>query len=770
MKTRPTNMQRDILALNMEQQLSDLASNKYGKSLSACSNKELYYIILDYCKRLLAVTERNTGEKKIYYISAEFLIGKLLSNNLINLKIYDRMNEILAKYGRNLAEIEEAEPEPSLGNGGLGRLAACFLDSIATLGLPGEGIGLNYHYGLFHQVLDDHLQKAEKDPWIEADSWEVRSDVSFDVYFGKRKVTSHMYDIDVIGYDAGVNKLRLFDVDTVDDSLVEEGITFDKDEIEKNLTLFLYPDDSDEKGRLLRIYQQYFMVSNAAQWILREMKAKQYDLRHLYDHAVIQINDTHPTLVIPELIRILTEDKALSMDEAIEVVSQTCAYTNHTILAEALETWPMEYLEKVVPQLVPIIKELDRRVRAKYKDPDVQIIDADGRVHMAYIDIHYGFSVNGVAAIHTEILEDTELHKFYEIYPQKFNNKTNGITFRRWLLSCNHELANYLSETISDAYKKDANRLEDLLQYQNDSAVLDRIGEIKQNNKLALTEYIREHEGVELDPNGIFDIQIKRLHEYKRQQMNALYIIHKYLEIKSGKKPIRPLNFIFGAKAAPAYIIAQDIIHLLLVLQDIINNDPDVNPYMHLVFVTNYNVTYAEKLIPACEISEQISLASKEASGTSNMKFMLNGAVTLGTADGANVEIHDLVGDDNIYMFGIDSETVINHYKNADYVSRDYYEKSPVIKEAVDFIVGPQCMKIGHKENLERLYNDILNKDWFMALIDLEDYIKVKDQMFADYEDRKHWNQMSLVNIAKAGFFSSDRTIAEYNRDIWRLK
>ncbi|MDD7253594.1 glycogen/starch/alpha-glucan phosphorylase [Bacillota bacterium HCP3S3_F1_1] len=770
MKTRPTNMQRDILALNMEQQLSDLASNKYGKSLSACSNKELYYIILDYCKRLLAVTERNTGEKKIYYISAEFLIGKLLSNNLINLKIYDRMNEILAKYGRNLAEIEEAEPEPSLGNGGLGRLAACFLDSIATLGLPGEGIGLNYHYGLFHQVLDDHLQKAEKDPWIEADSWEVRSDVSFDVYFGKRKVTSHMYDIDVIGYDAGVNKLRLFDVDTVDDSLVEEGITFDKDEIEKNLTLFLYPDDSDEKGRLLRIYQQYFMVSNAAQWILREMKAKQYDLRHLYDHAVIQINDTHPTLVIPELIRILTEDKALSMDEAIEVVSQTCAYTNHTILAEALETWPMEYLEKVVPQLVPIIKELDRRVRAKYKDPDVQIIDADGRVHMAYIDIHYGFSVNGVAAIHTEILEDTELHKFYEIYPQKFNNKTNGITFRRWLLSCNHELANYLSETISDAYKKDANRLEDLLQYQNDSAVLDRIGEIKQNNKLALTEYIREHEGVELDPNGIFDIQIKRLHEYKRQQMNALYIIHKYLEIKNGKKPVRPLNFIFGAKAAPAYIIAQDIIHLLLVLQDIINNDPDVNPYMHLVFVTNYNVTYAEKLIPACEISEQISLASKEASGTSNMKFMLNGAVTLGTADGANVEIHDLVGDDNIYMFGIDSETVINHYKNADYVSRDYYEKSPVIKEAVDFIVGPQCMKIGHKENLERLYNDILNKDWFMALIDLEDYIKVKDQMFADYEDRKHWNQMSLVNIAKAGFFSSDRTIAEYNRDIWRLK
>ncbi len=770
MKTQPTNMQRDILALNMEEQLQELASDKYGKTIATCTNEELYYVILDYCKRLLAVTERNVGEKKVYYISAEFLIGKLLSNNLINLKIYDKMNELLAKNGKNLAEIEEVEPEPSLGNGGLGRLAACFMDSIATLGLPGEGIGLNYHYGLFRQVLDDHLQKAEKDPWIEPDSWEIKSDVSFDVYFGKRKVTSHMYDIDVIGYDAGVNKLRLFDVDTVDDSLVKEGITFDKDEIEKNLTLFLYPDDSDEKGRLLRIYQQYFMVSNAAQWILREMKAKQYDLRHLYDHAVIQINDTHPTLVIPELIRILTEEKALSMDEAIEVVSKTCAYTNHTILAEALETWPMEYLEKVVPQLVPIIKELDRRVRAKYKDPDVQIIDKDDKVHMAFIDIHYGFSVNGVAAIHTEILKDTELHKFYELYPEKFNNKTNGITFRRWLLSCNHELANFLSETISDAYKKDANRLEDLLQYKDDAAVLDRIGEIKKNNKLALTDYIREHEGVELDPNGIFDIQIKRLHEYKRQQMNALYIIHKYLEIKSGKKPIRPLNFIFGAKAAPAYIIAQDIIHLLLVLQDIINNDPDVNPYMHLVFVTNYNVTYAEKLIPACEVSEQISLASKEASGTSNMKFMLNGAVTLGTADGANVEIHQLVGDDNIYMFGIDSETVIEHYRKADYVSRDYYEKSPVIKEAVDFIVGPQCMKIGHKENLERLYNDILNKDWFMALIDLEDYIRVKDQMFADYEDRKRWNQMSLVNIAKAGFFSSDRTIAEYNRDIWKLK
>lgn len=762
-------MQRDVLTMNMEQQLQELAEEKFGKAIADCTDKELYYIILAYCKRLLAVTERNTGEKKIYYISAEFLIGRLLSNNLINLKIYDRMRDLLEKNGKDLSKIEEVEPEPSLGNGGLGRLAACFLDSIATLGLPGEGIGLNYHYGLFHQVLEDHLQTAKKDPWLEKESWETEADAKFDVYFGKRKVTSRMYDIDVVGYDNGINKLRLFDVESVDDSLVKEGISFDKDDIEKNLTLFLYPDDSDEKGRLLRIYQQYFMVSNAAQWILREMKAKQYDLRSLYDHAVIQINDTHPTLVIPELIRILTEEKAIEMDEAIEIVSKTCAYTNHTILAEALETWPMEYLEKVVPQLVPIICELDKRVRDKYSDPDVWIIDKDNRVHMAHIDIHYGFSVNGVAAIHTEILKNTELHKFYELYPEKFNNKTNGITFRRWLLSCNHELSNFLSTKISDAYKKDANQLERLLEYKEDGEVLDMLGEIKMHNKVRLADYVAVHEGVQLDPNGIFDIQIKRLHEYKRQQMNALYIIHKYLEIKRGMKPARPLNFIFGAKAAPAYIIAQDIIHLLLVLQDIINNDPDVNRYMHLVFVENYNVSYAEKLIPACDVSEQISLASKEASGTSNMKFMLNGAVTLGTADGANVEIRDLVGDENIYMFGIDAQTVIEHYEKADYVSRDYYNNSPVIKEAVDFIVGPECMKIGHRENLERLYNDILNKDWFMALIDLEDYIRVKDQVFADYENRYKWHQKSLVNIAKAGFFSSDRTIMEYNQDIWKL-
>ena len=764
-----TNMKRDVLVLNLEQQFTDIVAERYGKSIAECSNEEIYYSLLMLTKRLLNVTERNTGEKKVYYISAEFLIGKLLSNNLINLRIYDRVKEILEKNGKSLAAVEEVEPEPSLGNGGLGRLAACFIDSIATLGLPGEGIGLNYHYGLFRQVFRDNLQVAEKDPWIQKESWEDATDVSFDVYFGKRKVTSRLYDIDVVGYDNGVNKLRLFDVETVDDSLVKEGITFDQDEIEKNLTLFLYPDDSTEKGRLLRIYQQYFMVSNAAQLILREMKARQYDLRHLYDHAVIQINDTHPTMVIPELIRILVEDKAFTMDEAIDVVSKTCAYTNHTILAEALETWPMEYLEKVVPQLVPYIKELDRRVRAKYDDESVYIIDRDNRVHMAHIDIHYGFSVNGVAAIHTQILEQTELHNFYKIYPEKFNNKTNGITFRRWLLSCNHELADFLSEKIGDSYKKDATNLEKLLEYREDDDVLHRLDEIKQVHKNNLAAYIAEHEGVQLAENGIFDIQVKRLHEYKRQQMNALYIIHKYLEIKRGKKPARPLNFIFGAKAAPAYIIAQDIIHVIKCLQEIINQDPDVNPYMHVVMVTNYNVSYAEKLIPACDVSEQISLASKEASGTSNMKFMLNGAVTLGTSDGANVEIHELVGDENIYMFGIDADTVIGHYKNHDYVSKEYYDRSPVIKEAVDFLVGPQMMAVGHKENLERLYHDILNKDWFMALIDLEDYIRVKDKMFADFEDRRHWEQMSLVNIAKAGYFSSDRTIEQYNKDIWHL-
>ncbi len=723
----------------------------------------------------MTVSNHNDGEKKIYYISAEFLIGKLLSNNLINLGVYDRVDEIMKKSGKSLAEIEECEPEPSLGNGGLGRLAACFLDSIATLGLPGEGIGLNYHFGLFKQVFKDRLQCAEKNDWIENDSWLTKTDVSFDVNFGKKKVVSRLYDIDVAGYDSGVNKLRLFDIESVDEDIVKSGIDFDKEDIEKNLTLFLYPDDSDEAGHLLRIYQQYFMVSNAAQLILKELKEKKYDLRRMYDYAVIQINDTHPTMVIPELIRILVEEKAFSMDEAIEVVSKTCAYTNHTILAEALEKWPLKYLEKVVPQLVPYIKELDKRVAAKYDDPAVQIIDKDNRVHMAHIDIHYGFSVNGVAAIHTEILKNTELHAFYELYPEKFNNKTNGITFRRWLLSCNRELAGFLSETIGDGFKKDADKLEKLLEFADDERVPDRLAEIKMNRKKELAAYVKEREGIDLDPDSVFDIQIKRLHEYKRQQMNALYIIHKYLEIKSGKKPVRPMTFIFGAKAAPAYVIAQDIIHLLLVLEEIVNNDPEVSPYMKVVMVENYNVSYAEKLIPACDISEQISLASKEASGTGNMKFMLNGAVTLGTSDGANVEIHELVGDDNIYIFGEKSDTVIGYYEEKKqgkpgYVSKEYYEKSPVIKEAVDFIVSDKALKVGHKENLERLYKELINKDWFMTLLDLEDYIAMKDKAIADYEDRKKWKKMMLVNIAKAGFFSSDRTIAEYNRDIWKLK
>ncbi|MDD6733463.1 MAG: glycogen/starch/alpha-glucan phosphorylase [Lachnospiraceae bacterium] len=742
----------------------------YGKNMKDCSNQELYYVLLSVTKDLTKVTEPIQGEKKVYYISAEFLIGKLLSNNLINLGVYDKTKEILAKNGKILSEVEEYEPEPSLGNGGLGRLAACFLDSIATLGLPGDGIGLNYHFGLFKQEFRDALQCAEKNDWIKPQSWLNKTDVSFEIPYNGFTVKSRLYDIDVVGYENGVNKLHLFDLEGVDESLVKEGIEFDKEAVEKNLTLFLYPDDSDEAGNLLRIYQQYFMVSNAAQYILYEMKERKYDLRKMYEHAVIQINDTHPTLIIPELIRILTSEKAISMDEAIEIVSKTCAYTNHTILAEALEKWPLKYLEKVVPELVPIIMELAERVKKKYEDPRVWIIDEDDRVHMAHLDIHYGFSINGVAAIHTDILKDTELNAFYQIYPEKFNNKTNGITFRRWLLSCNHELSDYLSELIGDGYKKNADELEKLLAYIDDEAVLLKLEEIKRIKKQQFVDYLLKNEGICVSVDSIFDMQSKRLHEYKRQQMNALYIIHKYLEIKSGKKPVRPLTFIFGAKAAPAYIIAQDIIHLILVLSDIVNNDPEVSPYMKVIMVENYNVTYAENMIPACDISEQISLASKEASGTGNMKYMLNGAVTLGTADGANVEIAELVGPDNIYEFGASSEEVIEHYKKADYVSKDYYENSPVIKEAVDFIVSPLAFKHGHKENLERLYNELLNKDWFMTLLDLECYIEKKDQMLADYENRAKWRRMMLVNIAKAGFFSSDRTIAEYNRDIWKLK
>ncbi|WP_199704108.1 glycogen/starch/alpha-glucan phosphorylase [Butyrivibrio sp. XB500-5] len=767
--SKHTNMQRDVLVLNLEEQLDGIAEELFGKTLKECTDKETYYVLLEMTTRLMDVTELSNGEKKIYYISMEFLIGKLLSNNLINLRVYDRVNAILEKNGKSLAQIEECEPEPSLGNGGLGRLAACFLDSIATLGLSGEGIGLCYHYGLFKQVFKDHLQNAEKNDWIEDMSWLEKTDTTFEVSFGKKKVVSRLYNMNIAGYDTGVNKLRLFDIESVDESLVKKGIDFDKTKIDKNLTLFLYPDDSDEAGNLLRIYQEYFLVSNAAQLILREQKERQYDLHELHNHAVIQINDTHPTMIIPELIRILVEDKAFNIDEAISVVSKTCAYTNHTILAEALETWPLAYMEKVVPQLVPYIKELDKRVKAKHKNPKVHIIDKDKKVHMAFIDIHYGFSINGVAAIHTDILKDSELNDFYKIYPEKFNNKTNGITFRRWLMSCNHPLTDFLSKTIGDGFKKDALKLEKLLDHIDEQEVLDELDAIKKGKKKELAEYLKKHENVEVDPDSIFDIQVKRLHEYKRQQMNALYIIHKYLEIKGGKKPTRPITFIFGAKAAPAYVIAKDIIHLILVLSEIVNNDPDVNKYMKVIMVENYNVTYAEKLIPACDVSEQISLASKEASGTSNMKFMLNGAVTLGTDDGANVEIHELVGDDNIYIFGVKADEVIKHYKKADYVSKDYYKKSPVIKEAVDFIVSKKCLAVGHKENLERLYKELINKDWFMTLLDLESYIKKKDEIFADYENRDKWKKMMLTNIAKAGYFSSDRTINDYNKDIWHL-
>ncbi len=756
--------------MNLEQQLNEITEKMYGKKIAGCTNAQLYDCVLQLTKDKMKDTAVIAGEKKVYYISMEFLIGKLLSNNLINLGIYEELNKVLATNGKLLSDIEEVEPEPSLGNGGLGRLAACFLDSIATLGLSGDGIGLNYHFGLFKQVFEEHIQKAEKNEWIQEHSWLNKTDSSFEVAFGDKKVTSVLYDIDVVGYENGLNKLHLFDIETIDESLVKSGISFDKKAVDKNLTLFLYPDDSDEAGNLLRIYQEYFMVSNAAQLILKEVKEKGQDIHKLHDYVAIQINDTHPTMVIPELIRILTKQEGFTMDEAIDVVSKTCAYTNHTILAEALEKWPLSYIQKVVPQLVPIIKELSARVAKKFKDEKVQIIDKDKKVHMAHIDIHYGYSVNGVAAIHSDILKESELNHFYKIYPEKFNNKTNGITFRRWLLSCNKELAAFLSETIGEGYKKNANELEKLLEKMDDQAVLDKIYDIKKHKKAQLAAYIEEKEGITLNTDAIFDIQVKRLHEYKRQQMNALYIIHKYLEIKSGNKPTTPLTFIFGAKAAPAYVIAQDIIHLLLVLSEIINNDPSVSPYMKVVMVENYNVTYAEKLIPACDISEQISLASKEASGTGNMKFMLNGAVTLGTSDGANVEIHQLVGDDNIYIFGEKSDTVIAHYAKADYVAKDYYKKSPVIKRAVDFIVSKEALKVGKKENLERLYKELLNKDWFMTLLDLEDYIKVKDQAFADYENQQKWKKMMLVNIAKAGFFSSDRTIAEYNRDIWKLK
>lgn len=747
--------------------LEKFVKDHYQKSLKDCSNEEIYIALLELVKEQAKQKESPAGKKKVYYISAEFLIGKLLSNNLINLGLFDTVKKELKENGKSIYEIEEIEPEPSLGNGGLGRLAACFLDSIATLGIPGDGIGINYHLGLFKQVFEQNLQKEYPNPWIEKNSWLTKRDKSYTVEFRDHIVKASLYDIAVTGYENRTNQLHLFDIDSVEEKITKDGISFDKEDIEHNLTLFLYPDDSDEKGQLLRIYQQYFMVSAGAQLILEECEARGCNLHDLPDYAAIQINDTHPTMVIPELIRLLLI-RGICIEEAMEIVAKTCAYTNHTILAEALEKWPIAYLQKVVPQLLPIIHILDNEAKKKYPDEAVAIIDKEDRVHMAHIDMHYGYSINGVAYLHTEILKNSELKPFYEIYPEKFNNKTNGITFRRWLLHCNEELTSWIEGLIGSGFKKDATELEKLLQYQGDQKVLESLLQVKAEKKKQLKEYLLRTQGVEIDENSIYDIQVKRLHEYKRQQLNALYIIYKYLEIKRGVIPEKPVTVIFGAKAAPAYVIAKDIIHLILCLQELINKDEQVNPYLRVVMVENYNVSKAAQLIPACDISEQISLASKEASGTGNMKFMLNGALTLGTMDGANVEIADLVGKDNIYIFGEDSETVIDRYAEGSYVSRNYYEKDAALKEAVDFIVGKEMIAVGDKEHLTRLYNELLNKDWFMTFPDFEDYIATREKAYHDYNDRMAWAEKMLVNIAKAGFFSSDRTIEQYDREIWK--
>ena len=754
--------------MRMRDELEQKVGLRFSKGLLAADNKEIYLALLELVQEKLAAAKQISGEKKLYYISAEFLVGKLLSNNLINLGIYDQVKEALAEAGKDLSAVEEVETEPSLGNGGLGRLAVCYLDSAATLGLPGDGVGLLYHFGLFHQFFQDHKQQERPDAWLSPKSWLKPAGVSFSVPFPQGEAVAVLYDLYVSGYESGVNKLRLFDLETVDESLVRQGIDFDKTDILHNLTLFLYPDDSDRAGRLLRVYQQYFMVSAAAQLILKDLEDQGRPLKDLHKYAVIQINDTHPSMVIPELIRLLTQ-RGVSLDDAIETVSQTCAYTNHTILAEALEKWPLDYLEEAVPQLVPIIQELDQRVKEQYHDPKVAILDENGLVHMAHMDIHYGFSVNGVASLHTEILEKSELKAFAQIYPEKFNNKTNGVTFRRWLMHCNPALSRWITEKIGSGWKKDANQLEQLLRYQDDETALGQLLAIKKENKQALCAYVKAREGVDLDENSIFDIQIKRLHEYKRQQMNALYIIWKYKQIKAGRKPKRPITLLFGAKAAPAYIIAKDIIHLILCLQDLIAQDPEVSPWLKVHFVENYNITWAEKLIPACDISEQISLASKEASGTGNMKMMLNGAVTLGTMDGANVEIHDLAGEDNVYIFGQSSETVMDLYAQSAYRPGDYYCQDEEITDLVDFLISPAMMRLGDPENLARLYKDMTRKDWFMALLDVKEYIQVKEQALADYEDRLAWARKMLINIAKAGYFSSDRSVAEYNRDIWKL-
>lgn len=752
----------------MQTKLTNILQTQFNKTIEDCTNEELYTGLLMLVKNLSNDRKPTSTPRKLYYISAEFLIGKLLSNNLINLGIYDEIKTLLADNGKKLNDIEEIELEPSLGNGGLGRLAACFLDSIATLNLSGDGVGLNYHFGLFKQKFENHLQKEEKNPWITDKSWLNDTNIGFDVEFNGFTVHSKLYDIDVLGYQKGLNKLHLFDIDTIDETIVNDGISFDQKDIRKNLTLFLYPDDSTKEGQMLRIYQQYFMVSNAAQLILMEEKAKGHDLHELYKYVCIQINDTHPSMVIPELINRLVLE-GIDLHEAIDIVSKTCAYTNHTILAEALEKWHLEDLKQVVPQLIPTIQELNAIAKSRSDNKAVQIIDEHNLVHMAHMDIHFGYSINGVASLHTEILKNSELKAFYELYPEKFNNKTNGITFRRWLLHCNHELSQYITSLIGDEYKTDATKLKDLLIFVDDETVLNKLLTIKQNRKQDLCNYLNKTMHLTLNPNSIFDIQIKRLHEYKRQQMNLLYIIQLLQKIRSGYVPSTPITFIFGAKAAPAYIIAKDIIHAILCLQDIIAKDPVASKYIQVVMVENYNVTNAEKLIPACDFSEQISLASKEASGTGNMKFMLNGAITIGTEDGANVEIHELVGDDNIYIFGESSDDVIAHYNNNDYDAGKYYNNDEIIKNAVDFLISEEMTSIGQTENLHRLHHELISKDWFMSLLDLKAYIQTKDQAYNDYEDRLAWAKKSLINIANAGYFSSDRTIAEYNHDIWHL-
>ena len=755
--------------MDIKHTLQTIAKKMYNKELKACDNQEVYYVLLAYIKDKMKDVPQVTGKKKLYYISAEFLIGKLLSNNLINLKIYDEVRDALKEEGFSLAEIEECEKEPSLGNGGLGRLAACFIDSIATLDLLGDGVGLNYHLGLFKQEFKNNKQYEVPNPWIEDISWEEKSDKSYTVDFKDFSVKASLYKMDVLGYNGKKNYLNLFDVDTVDDAIVEKGIDFDKENVKQNLTLFLYPDDSDEEGKRLRLYQQYFLVSSAAQMILDEVKEKGQDIKKLHEHVVIQINDTHPSLVIPELIRLLINE-GFTLKDAVKEVTLTCAYTNHTILAEALEKWPQKYIMDICPQLYPIILALDAIANERSKTQATAIIDKNGLVHMAHMDIHFSMSTNGVAAIHTDILKNEELNEFYELYPVKFNNKTNGITFRRWLLSCNHELTTFLDKHIGEGYKKDATELEKLLVFKDDKAVKEELLAIKDKKKSDLKEFLMNHQGADIDVNSVFDIQIKRLHEYKRQQMNVLYLIHKYLEIKKGNVPVCPVTAIFGAKAAPAYIIAKDIINVILSLSKIINEDPEVSKYLKVVMVENYNVTAAEKLIPACDISEQISLASKEASGTGNMKFMLNGAVTLGTDDGANVEIHELVGDENIYIFGASSDEVISHYKNGTYSSKEIYENDEEIKEVVDFLLSDELKEYADEESLNRLFKELTTKDWFMTLLDFKDYVAKKDEAIADYEDRDAWATKMIVNIAKAGFFSSDRTIDEYNKDIWKLK